>query len=776
MTAPPRIPALTHSFATPPPPPPPSANHTHPIVPPSFSHGPAVASLIREKRRQLSLANQSTPTTTATSSPLSSPIERNIPLPAAAASQDQRRPRSRGQTRIGALADMTIRFDSLKPLTLISSPAASDPSLAEVVMTPTTEEWWAFGGLSHKSSKCSSKASLRESASSATSIAPTKTSNRGREQEEEEDEEDDQADDDSDYTGASSNDSERCPRSSDTHSPKPEPSSSVTTPDNSPEACINDHPLQSPTSNHPTTTTSQLVPPLNICPAIIPSPTPNSPTNLISPLSSPLEFSAGLISCSEAEPSLPIPTLTSVNGIFNVPSSPLTDTLQIHKSEPHHAFPTLTAMSSYSVGSPTESSALEPLTSTALLSSLLDKAPPTASRPCSLVHDGIVRKTIDPRSYSAITGHRNLDSFVIHSSAGSGAYGIVKHAQEKGADGQPVGPPLVIKYIIKQRILADCWKRHKVLGPVPIEIHVLDHLRRVNYRTSIISMATQYMEARNSKGDSTPVETIPNRTDLIQLCAHENASGGTLHQRTGHPNICGILDYFEDSDYYYLVMPRFGDGKDLFEHIELAPDGLPTPEVRRIFGQIVDGVAFLHERNIVHRDLKDENVILDRDGNAQLIDFGSAAYVREGSKFETFSGTLDFAAPEVLKGVPHGGKEIDIWALGVILFVLITGECPFWNPEEAAKGIGEGSRARAKLETHLATKRHALNGEERRAFDGDDESESVLDLLKHCLHLDAASRPSIEHICWHKFFLPSFGWSGPSIPSIAEPSLPPPAV
>lgn len=298
-------------------------------------------------------------------------------------------------------------------------------------------------------------------------------------------------------------------------------------------------------------------------------------------------------------------------------------------------------MSSYSLGSSTE-----PLTSTALLSSLLDKAPQSAtSRPCTLAHDGVVRKSIDPRSYSAMTGHRNLDSFVIHSSAGSGAYGIVKHAQEKGADGKPVGPPLVIKYIIKQRILADCWKRHKVLGPIPVEIHVLDHLRRVSYRPSLIALAMQYSENRQSDGDSAPLHTIPNRSDLIQLYAKEVAPGNygssQAHQRTGHPNICGILDYFEDSDYYYMVMPQFGDGKDLFGYIESSPDGLPTDEVRRIFGQIVDGVAFLHERNIVHRDLKDENVILDRDGNAQLIDFGSAAYVKEGSKFETFSGTLE---------------------------------------------------------------------------------------------------------------------------------------
>lgn len=220
-------------------------------------------------------------------------------------------------------------------------------------------------------------------------------------------------------------------------------------------------------------------------------------------------------------------------------------------------------------------------------------------------------------------------------------------------------------------------------------------------------------------------------------------------------------------------MPRFGDGKDLFEHIEMSPDGLPIDQVRKIFGQIVDAVAYLHERNIVHRDLKDENVILDRDGNAQLIDFGSAAYVREGSKFETFSGTLDFAAPEVLKGVPHSGKEIDVWALGVILYVLMTGECPFWNPEEAAKGMHEGTRARERLEERLSAIRTTASQGQGSDPESDQDYQSILDLLLNCLRLEPHSRPSVELICWHQFFLGRGGWStneSKEFPSFSDPS------
>lgn len=134
-------------------------------------------------------------------------------------------------------------------------------------------------------------------------------------------------------------------------------------------------------------------------------------------------------------------------------------------------------------------------------------------------------------------------------------------------------------------------------------------------------------------------------------------------------------------------------GQDLFDFVDAHPDGLPPSPIQRILSQIADAVYFLHEHSIVHRDIKDENCVLDPDGNVRLIDFGSAAYVKEGRKFDTFSGTLEcvsslcfctftkltvslprsFAAPEVLKGARYSGKEQDIWALGVLGYVLICG-------------------------------------------------------------------------------------------------------
>jgi serine/threonine protein kinase len=143
-----------------------------------------------------------------------------------------------------------------------------------------------------------------------------------------------------------------------------------------------------------------------------------------------------------------------------------------------------------------------------------------------------------------------------------------------------------------------------------------------------------------------------------------------------------MLDYFEDSDYYYIVMGLHGEGMDLFDYIELN-DHIEEKEICRMFKQIALGVQHLHDNKIVHRDIKDENVVLDHEhGGLRLIDFGSAAYLKPGRKYETFVGTLDYAAPEILRGHTYSGKPQDVWALGILLFTLVYRENPFYDIDE----------------------------------------------------------------------------------------------
>lgn len=106
------------------------------------------------------------------------------------------------------------------------------------------------------------------------------------------------------------------------------------------------------------------------------------------------------------------------------------------------------------------------------------------------------------------------------------------------------------------------------------------------------------------------------------------------------------------------------------------------PETRRIFGQLVLGVAHLHQLGVVHRDLKLENVLLDERVRVKIADLGFGREFEQGRWMETRVGTLGYCAPEVLSGKRYLGEAVDIWSLGVILYTLLTGSLPFDDDDD----------------------------------------------------------------------------------------------
>ena len=119
-------------------------------------------------------------------------------------------------------------------------------------------------------------------------------------------------------------------------------------------------------------------------------------------------------------------------------------------------------------------------------------------------------------------------------------------------------------------------------------------------------------------------------------------------KRIQHENIVNMINFYENETYFQLVMEKHGFGMDLFEFIEKT-NGVPEPLGAFISKQLVEAVDYLHMNGILHRDIKDENVVLDDCFHAKLIDFGSATHLTN-MPFKAFCGTFEYCSPEVLKG------------------------------------------------------------------------------------------------------------------------------
>jgi len=142
-----------------------------------------------------------------------------------------------------------------------------------------------------------------------------------------------------------------------------------------------------------------------------------------------------------------------------------------------------------------------------------------------------------------------------------------------------------------------------------------------------------------------------------------------------HPNIIELFDTMEFNGKLYMILENAGHG-DLLEYIKLR-GALPEAKAKAMFFGLVTAIEALHAMDIIHRDLKCENVLLNSRNEIKLSDFGFARRQEEGELSRTFCGSAAYAAPEVLQGFPYNGKPYDIWSLGVILYIMVVGSMPY---------------------------------------------------------------------------------------------------
>ncbi|KAJ0067123.1 hypothetical protein NL108_012833, partial [Boleophthalmus pectinirostris] len=190
-----------------------------------------------------------------------------------------------------------------------------------------------------------------------------------------------------------------------------------------------------------------------------------------------------------------------------------------------------------------------------------------------------------------------------------------------------------------------------------------------------------------------------------------------------HPNIVKLFEVIETEKTLYLVM-EYASGGEVFDYL-VAHGRMKEKEARAKFRQIVSAVQYCHQRRIVHRDLKAENLLLDADMNIKIADFGFSNEFTVGSKLDTFCGSPPYAAPELFQGKKYDGPEVDVWSLGVILYTLVSGSLPF-----------DGQNLKELRE-------RVLRGKYRIPFYMSTDCEN---LLKKLLVLNPVKRGSLEQI------------------------------
>ncbi|XP_014285463.1 calcium/calmodulin-dependent protein kinase type II alpha chain isoform X23 [Halyomorpha halys] len=150
-----------------------------------------------------------------------------------------------------------------------------------------------------------------------------------------------------------------------------------------------------------------------------------------------------------------------------------------------------------------------------------------------------------------------------------------------------------------------------------------------------------------------------------------------------HPNIVRLHDSIQEENYHYLVFDLVTGG-ELFEDI-VAREFYSEADASHCIQQILESVNHCHQNGVVHRDLKPENLLLAskaKGAAVKLADFGLAIEVQgEQHAWFGFAGTPGYLSPEVLKKEPYG-KPVDIWACGVILYILLVGYPPFWDEDQ----------------------------------------------------------------------------------------------
>ncbi|KAJ8331458.1 hypothetical protein QVD99_001729 [Batrachochytrium dendrobatidis] len=286
--------------------------------------------------------------------------------------------------------------------------------------------------------------------------------------------------------------------------------------------------------------------------------------------------------------------------------------------------------------------------------------------------------------------HAFHSKYTLGDMLGDGAFGFVVTAFQK-LDNREIA----IKFIAKSKIARNLWVpfNEATKDPVPLEVALLHRLKHPNIIQYIDYLNEEnyvllVTELHGTSWDSVPSPGKKEKDEEgINRLVRVKSLGSTKTTNTSNPIAVTKTAPTTTLNFGKAGVVKKRTSCDLFECID-AHTCIPENIARHIFAQIAMVVEYLNSNGIVHRDLKDENIVINSDYCIKLIDFGSASRIPQKVEdyFSKFNGTAHFASPEIARGNSYRGPEAEIWALGVLLYTIIFGENPFQNRAEIIKG------------------------------------------------------------------------------------------
>ena len=223
---------------------------------------------------------------------------------------------------------------------------------------------------------------------------------------------------------------------------------------------------------------------------------------------------------------------------------------------------------------------------------------------------------------------------------------------------------------------------------------------------------------KKNKTKPSDIELVRTEIDVMKLCHH--------------PNVVHLLDHFENAEYIFIVMEYIRGGR-LTDYMKEKKFNFTEKRAAEIIYQISLGVKYLHKYGIIHRDLKPDNIMLTEasdKGQIKIMDFGLSKILGKKEKTMDGFGTLTFVSPEVLIRKPYN-KEIDIWSIGVILYLLLSGDLPFDDEEDDEQKI---AKSIVFNEVEFPEKKFGKRSKE------------VISLIKKCLTKEPKNRIKVDEI------------------------------